>query len=105
MIPLGTSVAVSSEEPGKDRWTELELYRQQDGELEVVVVGESRLPGEWRREKSIICADEAEVVEALRAPDSGHLSGLALKLCTAAQINVEQEEASADHSRGGRRRR
>lgn len=78
---------VSTFRDGKQFWTELELYDHGD-EWELVVIGATSIAKKWENTKSRVCETEEEVIEALRDPESGSLSGPALDLLRAAGIDT-----------------
>lgn len=101
------NIQVSSEAPGKLRWTELSLTGG-PGDYVLTVEGISDLPEEWDHAKTLYCAKASEVVNGLRAPGGG-ISNLAKELLRLAAENdpnfKELEEASDRHSRRGGRGR
>ncbi len=50
---------------GRDRWTELELYRTKGGKWIAVTIGRSRVEGETDRHAAVVCKTEREVFRIL----------------------------------------
>jgi hypothetical protein len=59
----------SSQSPGKDRWTEVAIYRTAAGKYIVEKIGKSRVPGETDRCSAEVCETAAAVVEAMHGVD------------------------------------
>lgn len=59
----------TSHRPGKDRWSEIEIYKTVGGDYVVHGVGRSTLPGESDRSWVQVCETAAGVIERLHMTD------------------------------------
>lgn len=89
----------SSEDNGKDRWSEMSLYLIDDGRYVVHGVGRSRVPGEVDRYWACVCNTPAAVIQALTrtsAKDQSYMPTLNIQLLRrGSQIDNALQEASS----------
>jgi EXLDI family protein len=66
----------SSDELGKRRWTEHEIYRTRGGQYVVVTKGCSRVEGEDTRSRALVSSSARGVIESLYQVDDDEVSFL-----------------------------
>lgn len=87
---IGEASSHSYQGPSSSRWTEISIYRTKAGAFIASIVGRTCWQGETDRHSAYLCANAAEVVEALERDNDGELSWVAKKALDNADIPAEQ---------------